>query len=185
MSIQSKKDLEYYIYEDLKQFGYKKPTFKDLILHNERWYIYRFKYELRYVEYLINVKGRKGKNILLYWHYFLFKRLSWKMKYVILPNTCGPGLSLYHCGDFTHVRQSVRIGRDCTITVGTVFGHRRGGEEPVIVGDNCYFGIGCKILGGVRIGNNVSVGAYAVVTKDIPDNAVVTGIPAKVVKYKK
>lgn len=133
---------------------------------------------------MLNLREGGVKKLILYWHYFLFKRLSWKMKYVILPNTCGPGLQLHHCGDFTHVRQSVKIGKNCVITVGTVFGHRKGGDEAVIVGDNCYFGIGCKILGGVKIGNNVSVGAYAVVIDDIPDNAIVAGIPARIIKIR-
>lgn len=179
--IQSKEDLKYYLKEDRKQFGENKPGLRDWLLRNERWYIYRFKYELRIIEFLTN---RRGKKFLLYWHYFLFKRLSWKMKYVILPNTCGPGLSLYHCGDFTHVRQDVKLGKNCTIVVGTVFGHRKGSNEPVTVGDNCYFGIGCKILGSVNIGNNVTIGAYSVVLNDIPDNAIVAGVPAKVIKYK-
>ena len=47
-----------------------------------------------------------------------------------------------------------------------------------------YFGLGCKIFRSVRIGNNVTVGANAVVTKDIPDNAVVGGVPAKVIRIK-
>lgn len=55
-------------------------------------------------------------------------------------------------------------------------------NTPVVVGVNCYFGLGAKILGAVKIGNNVTVGANAVVTKDIPDNAVVGGIPAKIIK---
>ena len=50
------------------------------------------------------------------------------------------------------------------------------------VGDNCYFGTGCIILGPVKIGNNVIVGAGAVVTKDVPDNCTVAGVPAKIIK---
>ena len=49
------------------------------------------------------------------------------------------------------------------------------------VGDDCYFGTGCTILGSVKIRNNVTVGAGAVVTKDIPDNCIVAGIPAKII----
>ncbi len=55
---------------------------------------------------------------------------------------------------------------------------------PIVVGDNCYFGLGAKIFGPVNIGSNVTVGANAVVTKDIPDNAVVGGVPAKILKIK-
>lgn len=67
-----------------------------------------------------------------------------------------------------------------------VFGnkHEKATGEKIIVGDNCYFGLGAKIFGSVRIGNNVTVGANAVVTKDIPDNAVVGGVPAKIIKIK-
>lgn len=44
--------------------------------------------------------------------------------------------------------------------------------------------MGCKVYGGIRIGNNVTVAAMAVVTHDVPDNCVVAGIPAKILKYK-
>lgn len=69
---------------------------------------------------------------------------------------------------------------------GVVFGNKSEScdDSHVTVGDNCYFGLGAKIFGSVRIGDNVTVGANAVVTKDIPDNAVVGGVPAKIIKIK-
>lgn len=104
----------------------------------------------------------------------------------IFPNTIGSGFRIYHAGDFVHVGPNVRIGRNCTMLPGVVFGNKSEtlDNTPVVVGDNCYFGLGAKILGGVKIGNNATVGANAVVTKDIPDNAVVGGIPAKILKMK-
>lgn len=54
--------------------------------------------------------------------------------------------------------------------------------KPIKVGDNVYFGIDCLVMPGVTIGNNVIVAAKSVVTKDIPDNSVVGGIPAKYIK---
>lgn len=183
--IQSKKDLQFYLNEDLRQFHGKTPGFKDRFFRNESWYIYSFKKHLRYSEYYLNTKnGITGliKTIPLLWHYWNYKRLSHKLKFVIMPNTTGPGLCIHHIGDFTHIRQDCSIGRNCTITVGTVFGLRKGGYEPIVVGDNCYFGIGAKILGSVRIGNNVKVGAYSIVTNDIPDNCIVVGQPARVIK---
>lgn len=53
---------------------------------------------------------------------------------------------------------------------------------PVKVGNNVYLGEGCIILPGITIGNNVIVGARSIVTKDIPDNSVAAGCPARVIK---
>lgn len=54
--------------------------------------------------------------------------------------------------------------------------------RPIHVGDNVYFGYGCLVLPGVTVGNNVVVGAGSVVAGTIPDNSVVGGVPAKVIK---
>ena len=50
-----------------------------------------------------------------------------------------------------------------------------------VLGDNIYIGPGAKIVGAVRIGNNVAIGANCVVTKHVPDNSVVVGVPGKVI----
>ena len=54
--------------------------------------------------------------------------------------------------------------------------------KPVTIGDDVWIGGNCTILPGVTIGNNVVVAAGAVVTKDVPDNVVVGGVPAKVIR---
>ncbi|MUH58820.1 sugar O-acetyltransferase [Bifidobacterium canis] len=54
--------------------------------------------------------------------------------------------------------------------------------KPVTIGDDVWIGGGCTILPGVTIGNNVVVAAGAVVTKDVPSNCVVAGVPAKVIR---
>lgn len=61
------------------------------------------------------------------------------------------------------------------VTIGS-----SGGGTPYI-GDNCKIGAGAKILGGVRIGNNVTIGANTVVTKDVPDNALVVGAGMRII----
>ena len=177
----NKTDLKKYFIEDLKRFNNKKPNIKDHILHNEVWYIFHYIKHLRYIEYY------KDKNKLLFlWHFFRYKHLGFKLKITIYPGTIGSGFRIYHAGDFIHVGKNVRIGKNCTILPGVVFGNKTEKEDnsTVTVGDNCYFGLGAKILGSVKIGNNVTIGANAVVTKDIPDNAVVGGIPAKIIKIK-
>lgn len=54
--------------------------------------------------------------------------------------------------------------------------------SPVTIGNNVFVGIDTIILPGVEIGDNVVIGAGSVVTKNIPDNSVACGVPAKVIK---
>ena len=54
--------------------------------------------------------------------------------------------------------------------------------KPIKVGDNVWIGGGVSVLSGVTIGNNVVIGAGSVVTKDVPDNCVIGGAPAKIIK---
>ena len=54
--------------------------------------------------------------------------------------------------------------------------------KPITIGNDVWIGAGCVILPGVSIGNNVVVGAGAVVTKDAPDNSVVVGVPARIIR---
>jgi acetyltransferase (isoleucine patch superfamily) len=88
----------------------------------------------------------------------------------------------------------VRIGDYCMIgpnTLITTVGHpispkgrreRKAQGTPVTIGNDVWIGGNCTILPGVTIGNNVVIAAGAVVTKDMPDNSVVGGIPARVIK---
>lgn len=54
--------------------------------------------------------------------------------------------------------------------------------SPVSIGDDVWIGANVTILSGVKIGNNVVIAAGAVVTKDVPDNSLVGGVPAKLIK---
>jgi len=75
------------------------------------------------------------------------------------------------------------IGRDVMISPHVLIGGRSGLPGFPVIGDNVFIASGAKILGNVTIGNNVTIGANAVVLKDVPDNAIVVGIPAKIIKY--
>ena len=98
-----------------------------------------------------------------------------------LGTKIGKGLFLAHpisiviscksiIGDYVWIHQDV--------TIGNMYG-----KGSPIIGNNVLLFAGAKIIGNVRIGNNVVVGANAVVTHDVPENAVVVGIPAKVINY--
>lgn len=53
-----------------------------------------------------------------------------------------------------------------------------------VIGNNVDMTIGCKIIGGVTIGDNDIIAPNSVVVKDVPDNAIVSGVPAKIIKIK-
>ncbi len=56
--------------------------------------------------------------------------------------------------------------------------------KPVVIGSDVWFGIGATVLAGVHIEDGAVIGAHALVTKDVPANAIVMGIPGKVVGYR-
>ena len=87
----------------------------------------------------------------------------------------GPGLRIHHAGPV--VIGHARLGAECTLRVGNIIGTTKSGEWPVL-GDRVALGAGAQVLGGVTIGENVTVGALSLVVKDVPANTVVVGIPA-------
>ncbi len=95
------------------------------------------------------------------------------------------GLYIGHHGGIV-VSHETKIGRNCNINQGVTIGKTYGGKHPgtPIIGNNVYLGPGSKVIGGITIGDNVMVGANAVVTSPVPDNAVVVGVPARVVSFK-
>jgi acetyltransferase-like isoleucine patch superfamily enzyme len=94
--------------------------------------------------------------------------------------------------------QSIAIGRECIVADRTMmidFDHgvveverpiREQGiyKRDVRVGNNVWVGYGACILRGVRVGDNCVIGTSAVVTDDVPDNAVVAGVPARVIRMR-
>jgi serine O-acetyltransferase len=103
-----------------------------------------------------------------------------------LPFTAriGRGLYIGHFGQIIVSSKAV-IGEFCNISQGVTIGQAgRGGEQHApVIGDRVYIAPGAKLFGRITIGNDVAIGANAVVTKDLPDNAVAVGIPAKVINY--
>lgn len=114
---------------------------------------------------------------------------------------CDCGKNIFIGSDFTgnfnltilDIRE-VRIGNHVMIgpnTLITTVGHPLSAKarrnyaafaKPVTIGNDVWIGGNVTILPGVSIGNNVVIGAGAVVSRDIPDNSVAVGVPARVVK---
>lgn len=85
-----------------------------------------------------------------------------------------------------HISAGATIGQGCVIFQHVVIGSNllldsKSQGFPVI-GENVFLGAGSMVIGNVRIGNNVRIGANCVVTKDVPDNCLVVGAKAVVIQ---
>lgn len=117
---------------------------------------------------------------------FLTQKLAEILGGIELPNRAqvGKGLLLAHPNGIV-IHMDAKIGDYCNIgqqvTIG--IGGRQGKQGTPYIGDRVFIAPGAKLFGPITIGNHVAIGANAVVTKDIPDNAVAVGIPAKVISF--
>ena len=115
--------------------------------------------------------------------YFIFMHYTYKYG-IDIPHTTqiGSGFYIGHFGGITIHEKSI-IGKNCNVSHGVTLGQANRGKRKghPTIGDSVYIGPGAKIVGKVRVGNNAAIGANCVVTGDVPDNAVVVGIPGKVI----
>lgn len=188
--ITSKKQLKEYILADLKAHNIEHISlWKEWLRGNlELIRIFRFQIALRKYEYAIYKRESKGgfyRNLCYLLAKHRFERLRMKTGIYIGPNVFDSGLNIVHLGYFW-INSSSKIGKNCTVLPRVLLGKKHPGIPTpcIIIGDNCYIGTGVSIMGPVTIGNNVTIGAGAVVTKDFPDNCVIAGNPAKIIKYK-
>lgn len=113
----------------------------------------------------------------------MHKRLRFKFGISIPYNTrIGAGFYIGHFGGIV-VNEAAQIGRNCNISQGVTIGQLNRGERKgvPVIGENVYIGPGAVIIGAIRIGKGSAIGANAVVTRDLCDNAVAVGIPARVI----
>ena len=136
-----------------------------------------------------------GANIVLGHHIHLGKDIyicAWPEGELIIGNNTYIGrmsIILAH--------QSVVIGDDCLIAPGCHITDVNHGitpgvlirKQPLVsksirIGNDVWIGAGCSILPGVTIGNGAVVGARSVVTGDVPEGAIVVGVPARILRYR-
>jgi serine O-acetyltransferase len=101
-----------------------------------------------------------------------------------IPASCeiGKGSKFAYGGSGVVVHARAKLGQNCTIGLCSTVGGRSKIYNVPVLGDNVYVGGGAKVLGDIRIGSNVVIGANSVVLKSVPDNCVVAGIPAKIIR---
>ena len=91
------------------------------------------------------------------------------------------------------IGDNVMMGPDVTILTQThniertdiPMGQQGMRVAEVVIGNDVWIGMRVVLMPGVKVGNGAVIGAGAVVTKDVPDFAVVGGVPAKIIKYRK
>lgn len=111
------------------------------------------------------------------------RKLSWKLGFQFTENVFGPGINIYSYGTII-VNPGARIGKNVTIYPGVTIGGKVENGYPVI-GNNVYIGLGAKVMGGVHVGDGAYIAPNCVVVKDVPENAVVGGVPHRILKYTK
>lgn len=114
-----------------------------------------------------------------------YARLARSLGFSIPINVFGPGLSIAHYGTIV-VNEGARIGPNCRlhvcVNIGTAAGEASAAPR---IGGNCYIGPGAKIYGPIEIGDNVAIGANAVVNQSFPEgNVTLAGVPARIVSHK-
>lgn len=136
----------------------------------------------RLCRYFVGLQKRNVMQFLLHsFCYIRFRHLQERCGIELSQRTeIGYGLRLPHKGGIIiHVKAI--IGNNCEIMQGVTIGNNimKSRDEVAVIGDEVLLCSGAKIIGKVKIGNTVIVGANAVVTHDIEDHTIVGGIPAR------
>ena len=142
------------------------------------WYM-TYKMEFRN---LIMHRFKHPSNSPLNLVHFLICRMLWKPmeSLVIYTDEIGGGLYIQH--GFATIITAKKIGKNCRIYQQVTIGYK--GDELPVLEDNVSVTCGAKVLGNVTMHANSLAAAGAVVVKDVPENAIVGGVPANVIGYK-
>lgn len=154
--------------------------------HVNFWRRYLFEAGEKYIFWLrvtryFFLKGKKAFPLFLLARMRL-KHLGYKYSFDLSYRAqIGGGLQIAHYG-YVIVPSNTVMGEYCRLRPGVVIGTKFTGSSAngVRIGNQVEFGVGAKVLGEITVGNQVIIGANAVVTKDVPDCCIVSGIPATV-----
>lgn len=130
--------------------------------------------------YIVSIQIRPIRVLLSIIHYPFFLFFNTILG-IYLPRSAkiGGGLRIYHHGCII-LNPDTIMGENCVLRQGVTIGTKKSDHDVPVIGNNVEFGAGCKVLGSIKIGNNVIIGANAVVLCDVPDNCIAVGIPAKI-----
>ena len=113
---------------------------------------------------------------------FLIARMLWKPMETLYIYTKDIGGGLYIQHGFSTIITAQKIGENCRIYQQATIGYK--GDDSPVLEDNVSVTCGAKVLGDVTMHTGSLAAAGAVVVKDVPENAIVGGVPAKILGYK-
>ena len=172
--IKDRKQLREWIERDRLAYPLHSSPLKDRFFNSG----YKITRRLRMCQYY---DGRKYCAFLhLMWRYLYRKKASKAGFDVPSHIEVGPGFAVFHPRGIL-INSRVKIGENFSIHGGTKIGLTSKNEIPSI-GNNVQIGINVTIVGNVHISDGAIIGAGAVVVKDVPENAIVAGNPAKVIR---
>lgn len=134
---------------------------KPRLIGDEMW---RFQILYRKAEYYFNNQQNICRKLIYIFYKLRFRSKCRKLNSEIPFNIFQEGLVIWH-GQNIIINGSAKVGKNCSISAGCVIGQAKG-KAPVI-GDNCELTIGSTILGNISIVHDVTIGARALVVKDI------------------
>jgi serine O-acetyltransferase len=113
----------------------------------------------------------------------LMKALHLVVDVHLFPETrIGGGLYIGHYGG-TWISPLASLGANCNVNHGVTIGAAGGREKAPVLGDRVWVGPGAVITGPIQVGSGAVVAANSLVVANVPDDAVVIGVPARVVSY--
>ncbi len=175
--IKSRKEYYYYRECDKLALGIRDRRHPKLLGDD----IWKFEILLRKAEYYKNCKKNIINKMIYYIIYYKFKKKSIKLGFTIPLNVFEQGLSIAHYGTIV-VNENAKVGKNCRIHTCTTIGATNGQKKAPKIGDNVYIGSGAKIIGDITIGDDIAIGANAVVNKNFErGNCTIGGVPAKII----
>jgi len=154
----------------------KKPWLKEPSIIAIRWYRHGQSVDL------MNDGFFKKIHLKVYWLIFHILEVILGISIPKSVKASG-GLKIYHFGNI-FVHRNAEFGENCTLRQGVTIGNRYNDDLAPKLCDNVELGAYAQVLGNVKLGNNVKIGAMSVVLKDVADNSTACGVPAKIIEQK-